>query len=172
MNLELSCIAGRDSLSLCKKYHPFICLSDSGSCLELPNGISLSDCGRTSSEWGNLMVSTLASCVTLPKNTELPSTLRVLLCVLLFSALLSVSFKSSSELRGNLDLSVAGKLFVSIVVSGRIARWVCRTVKPQKLSLVLRLYIYLITSRKRKWKISEWKALNIFSWFRLANTYR
>ena len=43
MNLELSCIAGRDSLSLCKKYHPFICLSDSGSCLELPNGISLSD---------------------------------------------------------------------------------------------------------------------------------
>ena len=59
------------------------------------------------------MVSTLAYCVTLPKNTELPSTLRVLLCVLLFSALLSVSFKSSSELRGNLDLSVAGKLFVS-----------------------------------------------------------
>lgn len=97
------------------------------------------------------MVSTLASCVTLPKNTEFPSTLRVLLCVLLFSALLSVFFfKSSSELRGNLDLSVAGKLFVSIVVSGRIARWVCRTVKPQKLSLVLRLYIYLITSRKRK----------------------
>lgn len=57
MNLQLNCSAGRDSLSLCKKYHPFISLSDSGSCSELPNCNSLSDFRRTSSEWCNLMVS-------------------------------------------------------------------------------------------------------------------
>ena len=142
MNLQLSCSAARDSLSLCKKYHPFISVSDSGSCSELPYGNSLSDFGRTLSEWVNLIVSTLASCVTLPKKSEFPSTLRVLPRVLLFSAFLSVSFKSSLELRGNLDSSAASKLFVSIFVSGRTARWVCRTVKPQKLSSVLRLFIY------------------------------